>query len=73
MPDIPIGTSREFAIVEHIRLGHLLDYTVEFRVETSAELTLIFKLQVKSKTGIKSCPYKIPDFIFCVNFLTYIL
>ena len=52
MPDIPIGTSREIAIVEHIRLGHLLDYTVEFRVETSAKLTLIFKLRVKSKTGI---------------------
>ena len=51
--------NREIVVVENIRLVGLLDLTSVFGVENNAQLTPIFKLQEKSKTGIQSCLYTV--------------
>ena len=51
--------SSEIVNVENIRLISLLEITADFGVKTNAKLTLIFKLEMKSKTGNQSCLYTV--------------
>ena len=47
--------TREFIIVENIRLASLIDLTADFEVKANAKLTPNYQLHSQSKTGIQSC------------------
>ena len=51
--------SREFLIVENIRLVCRIDLTADFGVKTNAKFTPKYKLREKSKIGILSCLYTV--------------
>ena len=51
--------SREFIIVENIRLVRLIDLTADFGVKTNSKLTPNCQLREKRKTGIHNCLYTV--------------
>ena len=75
--------SREFGIVEKIRLDFLLDLNADFGAKTNAKLTPNFQRGGKRKTGIQSCLYTVtlsPTFAWIswrifsnIQFLCYFL